>query len=424
MNLRHTARVIGAGAVALSLVLATAACSRDAGGSTGGDGDVITGPGFDGETITLGVLGVTSGALAEPASLVLTGTQAYFDQVNAAGGIAGKYQVELNVRDTAYDPAKAIQEYNATKDDVAAYAQIFGTAMVNAILPDLNADQIINIPSSADGTLFKQPSVVIVNTPTEIIGVNAIEYAISQPGNEDKRVCYIAMEGALGVSVKDAINFAADELGANLGVQLTVPIEGDYTPQIQELRRDNCEIVMTKGSGVVLTKLLSTAVQVDYAPLWLAETGDFIGSMVEFPDVDYIENNLLFASAGTVYGDDSAEAMDDLIAAHEAYAADTPPVFLHLLGYASGMALGQILEQAAANGDLSREGLWNAMNSLDELTFGGLISPITWGEPDDRRPATNYNILSVDVDSDGGLAMKEFALDGKASRVIEFHVAN
>lgn len=426
MSSRHTtrARVVGTSVLAMALVLSTAACSREATASVDANAEVITGPGFDGKTIKLGVLGVTSGPLAEPASTLLNGAQAYYDQLNANGGVAGKYPVELVVRDTAYDPAKVIQEYNSTKGSVAAYTQIFGTAMVKAIVPDLNADKIINVPASADGTLVKEPSVIIVNTPTEILGVNAIEYAIAQPGKKKARVCYVAMEGALGVSVKDAINLANADLGANLGVQLTVPVEGDYTPQIQELRRDNCEIVMTKGSGVVLTKLLSQAVQVDFAPQWLAETGDFTPSLKNFPDVDYIQNNVMFVSAGTVYGDDSAEGMADLVAAHDAYTPDADPVFLYLLGYASAQALNDIFEAAVANGDLSRDGLWEAMNSTTEISFRGLMNPLGWGMPEDRKPATSFNVLSVDVASDGGLKMVDFGVQGEASKAIEFHVVS
>ena len=56
----------------------------------------------------------TSGTVALIGNPLTAGNQAYFDYVNEElGGIAGKYKIELVIRDSAYDPTKAGQEYAA-----------------------------------------------------------------------------------------------------------------------------------------------------------------------------------------------------------------------------------------------------------------------------------------------------------------------
>ncbi len=71
---------------------------------------------------------------------VTLGNEIYFKQLNEAGGVAGKYPVELIIRDTKYEAPTAAQEYQATKDDVAMYVQVLGTQVVSSLLPDLTAD--------------------------------------------------------------------------------------------------------------------------------------------------------------------------------------------------------------------------------------------------------------------------------------------
>ena len=74
----------------------------------------------------------------------------YFDALNAKGGINGKYKVELEVLDSKYEAPTAKQQYAASKANVAAYVQILGTGMVDAILPDLATDGILAGPASLD----------------------------------------------------------------------------------------------------------------------------------------------------------------------------------------------------------------------------------------------------------------------------------
>src|ERR671925_806749 len=99
-------------AVLLGLVLVAGACGgrdedtdtdADATGTGTGEGEeeeegreVTPVPGFDGTTIKLGVLTPLSGPVAAPIGLPLTaGGDVYWQRVNAAGGVAGKYKVEV-----------------------------------------------------------------------------------------------------------------------------------------------------------------------------------------------------------------------------------------------------------------------------------------------------------------------------------------
>jgi hypothetical protein len=64
-----------------------------------------------------------------------------------------------------------------------------------------------------------------------------------------------------------------------------------------------------------------------------------------------------------------------------------------------------VLEKAVAMGDLSRDGIIKAMNSIDKLTFGGLTGDYKYGEPADREPPRTTTIYKVDPARPGGLAI-------------------
>src|SRR5215207_1432747 len=89
----------------VAAALALAGCGGAAGegdkGDEGGSGASLkSGPGFDGKTIKLGVLTPLSGPVAVIGLPLTAGNQVYFDYVNKEqGGIAGKYQVELEQAD-------------------------------------------------------------------------------------------------------------------------------------------------------------------------------------------------------------------------------------------------------------------------------------------------------------------------------------
>jgi hypothetical protein len=83
------------------------------------------------------------------------------------------------------------------------------------------------------------------------------------------------------------------------------------------------------------------------------------------------------------------------------FAGETPTHFV-LYGYAQGELMAQILETACENGALTRAGLHEAFQSLDDVDTGGLVSPMDFSHPG-QPPAREVHILQPDASVDGGL---------------------
>jgi ABC-type branched-subunit amino acid transport system substrate-binding protein len=105
----------------------------------------------DNGCIYLGVLSdLTEGPFAALGVEILAGQRAFWQAVNEDGGIADAYDVDIDTytRDTVYDPQTHASEYRAIEPEILALAQTLGTPPTEAILPDMDVDDVVGIPAS------------------------------------------------------------------------------------------------------------------------------------------------------------------------------------------------------------------------------------------------------------------------------------
>jgi ABC-type branched-subunit amino acid transport system substrate-binding protein len=411
--------------IALAFVLLTAAaCGRDDAGGDGdtgssGGGELASVPGFDGKRFEVGLLAVTSGPAAAGSAPGVDGFRTYVEALNAKGGIAGKYPVDLLLRDTQNDPAKAVQAYNATKNDVAMYGYIFGTPLAKAVLPQLKSDGLLAIPG-ADGTFLHEPNLVLGFTPYESQLIEVLDYVGNNRDGKDKTVCAAGGEGALADSVGAVLTYVRDEMGYKIGPRVSLSATStNYTPQIQQLRRAGCQIVLLLASPVpTVSGVLSSAAKLDFTAQWVTPNVGFVAAMKESPVMGYMEEHLLVASDGTLYGDtENAPGMSALMAAHDRYAKDVLPEWGYVAGWGNATRVDQILTKAVALGDVSREGIIKASAAIDQFELGGIQFSPRWGDPAEREVADKYSVLEPDRSSDIGARMLEYGIPAPAAAV-------
>lgn len=145
-----------AGSVVLTVAaLVLAGCSARGGGAeeSGGDsGSELAAEcaayeptvGITEDTIKVGTSLPVTGALATGGT-VRYGAQAYFEKLNAEGGIDGR-EIEYIVRDDVYDPSKTTTNLNEllNQDGVFGTLGLFGTANIMAVGPDLQEGCVPN----------------------------------------------------------------------------------------------------------------------------------------------------------------------------------------------------------------------------------------------------------------------------------------
>jgi ABC-type branched-subunit amino acid transport system substrate-binding protein len=433
MTMRKLSRLL---AVLLALALLAAACGRDDddggddaatddttddSGSDNAGGEPAEAPGFDGTTIKLGVLTPLTERVAIIGVPLTNGTKAWFDHVNDEGGIGGKYPVELVIEDTKYDPPTATQLYNGMKDDVVMFAQILGTPVVNAVLPQLKTDNIVGQPATLDAFWVREQNLLPVGAPYQIQVINAMDYYVNEIGSADDTICWIGTDDPYGEAGLEGMEFASEELGFDIAAQPTfATTDTEFTAQINELKSAGCQMVFGTFTAASITGLLTAASQQGFEPQWIGQSPSWLSVFAGGALKDYLEAHYMVVSEGPAWGDESVPGMGEMIADLEKYSPDQAPDQYFAFGYVAARAVTQVLEAAVENGDLSREGIVDAMNGLDTLDLAGLLGEYAWGPPEDRDPPRANTFLKINAAMPVGLELVESGWESDAAKKYEF----
>ncbi|MGI9615225.1 MAG: ABC transporter substrate-binding protein [Acidimicrobiales bacterium] len=433
---KHLLRIL---AVVITLVLLSAACgSDDEESSSAGDGDAAAeadgddgsddgdsddgdaspgelteGPGFDGSTIRVGVLSALSGPTAVIGTQLAAGKQVYFDYLNAEeGGVAGQYQVEIVLEDHLYDTATAVQKYGKIKDDVVIISQLMGTPSVFAALPLLEEDNLVASPASQDAFWVREQQLFPVIEPYQVDVINALSYYLGDGGGStDDTICAVIQNDLYGEAGLEGLEYSAEAFGFELAA---APRYGagdqDFTAQVTELVNAECDMVFATALPTEFGGILGTAAQSGFAPRWIGQSPAWVDELAATDLAPYLEANVWITALGREWGDPESATMTEMVDRVATYKPDQEPDYYFTFGYIQAWAVHQLLDEAVANGDLSREGIVSAMNGMSTIDFGDIGPAYEYGPPEDRNPPRGSTIFEVDV-------AKPFALGALASNV-------
>jgi ABC-type branched-subunit amino acid transport system substrate-binding protein len=357
--------------------------------------------GFDGTTITLGVVTPETGVAALIGKPLTNGNKVYFDHVNAAGGIAGKYKVKLEIVDSQYQPQTGVQLYNATKGKVVAFVQILGTGVMNAILPLLKTDDVVAGPATLDSFWIKEQQLMALGAPYQIQAINAMDWWVNQKGNKTSTVCLMRQNDPYGEAGKQGLEFAGTQMGFKVAQEVTfAATDTDYSAQVNQLKAASCTLVYLVGLPNATGGIMGSAEQIGFAPQWIGQAPTWIGIL---KGNAYMQQHFVIVSEGPAWGDETSPGMKQMLADIKAYAPDQGPDIYFAFGYAQAWSMAQILEQAVKQGDLSRKGIVAAMNAVGTLTTGGLLGDYKYGPPASRVFPRGGRMFGVDAAAPGGL---------------------
>lgn len=416
-------------ALSAALLLLAAACGRDDQGDAGGggsqtEGELSNAPGFDGTTIKLGVITPLSGPVADPIGLPLTaGGDVYWEKVNAAGGVAGKYKVELVKEDNVYDPAQTRTKYTKVKDQVVFFSQILGTPPTKAVLPELKSDGIGASPASLDAAWVREPNLLPIGSTYQIQFINAADYLINEKAMKGKPMCVVAIEGEYGDAGIEGLQFAGQELDFEVAATARYKAtDQDFTAQIQQLKNAKCAAVFLTALPSQTGLIIGRAAQQGFTPQWVGQSPTWVSALAKSQVAPVLQRSFLWASEGTTWGDQSVEGMKELTADVAKYKPDQQPDVYFVFGYVQALAVHALLEKAVENNDLSREGITRAIEEV-EVDYKGLLGEYKYGKPADRDPSRSTTIFSVDPAVPGALK-KVTEVSSDAAKAVEFKAAS
>jgi ABC-type branched-subunit amino acid transport system substrate-binding protein len=362
-------------------------------------------PGFDGKTITVGELQPLTGPAANFGFAVANGAKAWFAHVNQDGGIAGKYKVVADVEDNANEQAMTVQSYNKIKDRVAMIAMLFGTHTTLAVLPQIKEDKLLTSVEGADTPFYHQQLLLPVGTTYQIMAINAIDYLVHEKGAQGKNFCGLIRDDPYGQAGLEGLKFVTDKLHLKLPLVANFALtDQDFSGQVSQLKAANCDYVYVTTIPPQLVRMIGDAVRIGYAPTIIGQFPTWTGALVNSPAIDFFEQHLIISGEGREWGDTSDPLMRQMLADLQKYTPGQKPDFFFVLGYRCAMASTRVLEKAAQSGDIGRDALIRAYESIPTMDFGGLGGLHHYGPVDQHRPPVDSSVFSVDRKKPYGLA--------------------
>ncbi|NEK57101.1 amino acid ABC transporter substrate-binding protein [Geodermatophilus sabuli] len=436
--MRNTARR-GAGlrrrrlmAVSLTGLAVLAAGCRGGGEdpADGGDGggDVATDVGVTSEPcpdavnadngcIYLGTLSdLTVGPFAAAGPLIIEGQEAFWNRVNEDGGIGG-YDVDVTeyVRDNQYNPQVTNQVYQEIKPDVLALAQTLGSPMTAAIVDDLDAEDIIAAPAAWSSLYLFQDVIVESGASYCAEAMNGVDYAVENDGIQSVMAIHYA--GDYGADAAAGAKVAAEANGIEFTNVETTAGADNQAAAIAAIREQAPDLVLISTGPTETATIVGQAVAGGFQGRVMGSSPTWNPAILQSPAAPAFQ--AAFQHLGP-WGPWDAET-DGHAAALEAL-GDVQPNEFYLAGWFWSYPLKAALEAAAENGDLTRAGLREAAEGLEEIDFEGVLPEGTGnyaGGANEAASRATY-ISAIDPAASTGLAPVAEAYTGPTVEAYEF----
>src|SRR5713226_5802703 len=356
-----------------------------------------TGVDVTNKTITLGILSPYSGPVADPIGKPLAlGVKVYFDSVNANGGIDG-YKVKFLEEDTQYNPQLQVQLYNQIHNQVLMIADSLGTPTTFAIKDLAAADHMLVSAATLSSALAREKYLILLGTPYRLQVENAFDYVVNKLGVKNPSTGIIYQNDDYGQDGLTGYKEAVSVYGLHdVGQASYAVTDTDFTAQVSQMKAAGAKYVFLT---TVTAKIIGTAAALGYNPQWILQSPAFSTLLLGVPSLVPLLSKAWIVNQGATWGDKSKPGMAQMLADVAKYAPDQKPDAFFEFGYTESKITYAILKKAADNGDLTRDGVFNAFESLKNVDLGGLLPPVTYGSSssgNNRVPTRDSVVYQID----------------------------
>ena len=319
----------------------------------------VTAPGFDGLSITVGLLGDLTGDGAAVSGPVVAGHRAYWRYVNdRLGGVGARFPVEVRTIDGGGDPEGA---YADARDGITVFAHVGDHALDAGVIERLRADGIVASPGSRAARWSRDAGLLPVGVP------EPDQVAFAQAWIERTSGAPLPAE---------CVAVASAEVAA---------------PLVADVAATGCETVVLRGSYPETAAVLAAAARADAAARWVLLADGWAPPLARRPFRIYAEAHVMVVQEETC-----APGCEPDRGATGQELAD--PWFR--FGWAQARVIHAALEEAVEVGDLARASLRMVAAGLAPTELDGVMPAWSYG---DRQAPDRLVMNAVDGTAPGGL---------------------
>jgi ABC-type branched-subunit amino acid transport system substrate-binding protein len=358
-----------AGTASLTAIVTTSAGSAGA--------QTSSAPGVTANSITVGSISTQTGTLAANFSSMIPGERAYFDYINAQGGVNGrkinyKYQLDDGGNSTTF---------NQLANTLINQDHVFAVTGVATAFFSPNIFVEAHIPTygyNVTGNWAPQPNLFAAGGSVEFYGAGAPQWAfVARQTQKKPSIAIIAYGIAASANACQASDNALTAAGYNVSyVDLKVNYPGTtVATDVQRMKQAGSNFVVTcmDVSGNITMARAIQQYGVKMTQLWL--DGNDQSTLNQNKSLMqgvyfYIAHVPLSASTSIYPG--LKLYLTEMKKYEPAYTYDE----LAIQGWESAALFVQGVKMVGNN--LTQQAVINADNSLTAFTAGGLTAPIDW----------------------------------------------
>jgi len=341
--------------------------------------------GVTSSAIRIGWMGDVTGPTASAQAFNLRGTQAYFEYVNAQGGVLGR-TLDLIVKDDEYGAELAISNFQSLLNDerVLAINNVGGSHIVGALIEDAERASlpIISLPQTTSEQLASPVAWHTLAHYFDQADVAVARAIQSVGGAANLRIAVAHLEVPSGLEWDEGIRKAvAAQGGTYLGaipIPIAAPDAGSFISAVQQLiSSSDLNFIALHGAPFhglfVVNALAGQGVKVPIIGM------QGISSLNIYEEGDASQTAITEAMHSFVtIGDDvpGTRVIREFIeGAGSSYADDARHInFTH--GWVGGKLIHQAILRAAESGTLTRQSLLQALPAV--YPMDGLTCDIDW----------------------------------------------
>jgi ABC-type branched-subunit amino acid transport system substrate-binding protein len=353
-------------------------------------------PGVSAESIDVGVPLPTGAALAETGDSIRQVLTAYFEDLNARGGIYNR-KIKLHFTDAATTDMSANLRALTNQNQVFAFIGGISAGTDKQIATFARDEEI---PFVGPATLIPQ----VEHPPNRYIfyllpGVSEqaaalVNYADQQLGIKKQRVAVLVPSGELAATASDATIEHAKQVGWTDVVKVTYASENFDANQIaQQLKTSNTAAVFVFGAGKDIEKFLTAANALQWTPYVLSL--GVMTSQTLATELPAAFSKKIFLAFPTVPADITAEGVAEYRARAEKYKLPARHAAAQLAALAAAKTFVEGLKRTGA--DLSREQLISALEGLYDYDTG-LTPKLIFG-PNRRVGASGAYVITINAET-------------------------
>ena len=320
-------------------------------------------------------------------------TAAYFEKLNAAGGING-CTIEFEMADDRGDPLVATQAARNLIDNKNVVAMVGSASLldcgVNAAL--YQRSNVLSVSGlGVDPVCYSSPSVAPVHPGPYALSTAMLYFASQELGAE--RVCafnYViggwreAMEGAL----KDWETITGKDLHI---LDMTLPVQGDLTPYLIRARDEGCDAVFTNQVEPGIVQWINTADAqgisgIDWVFLASGYTEGVAKALADSPQPIYVGTEW---EPYTLQNEANQDWLDLVTEAGLAPSAFSQG------GYLAGRVITDVI--AGIDGEVTREAVADALRNMEPASYPIAAGPYLFGKGATDGPMRATKVVKLNA---------------------------